>query len=177
MSDEQGPEAGNAQSPADGAEAAAAPELDALSAMTQQRDEMRLAAQQIQADFENYKKRVQRDQSSLVERANERLLEELLPALDSFELAVKSLTTGDADIEQLRKGITLAIGQLHEVVERAGLQRIDAHGSPFDPERHEAVMHDDGDGEPVVDSVLRTGYTLKSRVLRPAMVKVTRTTN
>ena len=152
-------------------------ELDPLTAMTAQRDEMRLAAQHIQADFENYKKRVQRDQAALVERANERLLEELLPALDSFELAAASLdTAADIDVEKLSKGVTLAIGQLRDAVERAGLIRIDATGASFDPEEHEAVMHDDGDAEPVVELVLRTGYKLKSRVLRPAMVKVTRST-
>ncbi len=150
-------------------------DLDPLVAMTLQRDEMQVAAQQIKADFENYKKRVNRDQASLVERATERLLEELLPALDSFELASSSLEAGaEADLEKLTKGVALAIGQLQSAVERAGLLRIDASGAPFDPEEHEAVIHDDGDGDPVVEVVLRTGYKLKSRVLRPAMVKVTR---
>jgi molecular chaperone GrpE len=177
------PAAGGAHAPsAPGAEAEGVPDdvgtadLDPLAVMTQQRDEMRLAAQQIQADFENYKKRVARDQHALIERANERLLEELLPALDSFELAAVSLETGnEADLEKLSKGVALAIGQLQSAVERAGLLRIDASGAPFDPEEHEAVMHDDGDGEPIVEAVLRAGYKLKSRVLRPAMVKVTRT--
>ena len=152
-------------------------DIDPLSAMTLQRDEMRAAAQRIQAEFENFKKRKERDQAALVERATERLLEELLPALDSFELASVSLEAGgDTDLEKLTKGVTLAIGQLQSAVERAGLMRIDASGARFDPEEHEAVMHDDGEGEPVVEMVLRTGYKLKSRVLRPAMVKVTRTT-
>ncbi len=151
--------------------------LDPLGAMTLQRDEIKLAAQHLQADFENYKKRVQRDQMALVERANERLLEELLPALDSFELATASLDLGtEADLEKLSKGVMLAVGQLRDAVERAGLVRIDAQGEPFDPEHHEAVMHDDGEGDPVVGAVLRPGYKLKSRVLRPAMVKVTRAT-
>ena len=159
----------------DGADDVVAADVDPLVAMSLQRDEMRLAAQQIQADFENYKKRVNRDQAALVERATERLLEDLLPALDSFELASSSLEAGaDTDLEKLSKGVTLAIGQLNSAVERAGLLRIDASGAPFDPEEHEAVMHDDGDGDPVVELVLRTGYKLKSRVLRPAMVKVTR---
>jgi molecular chaperone GrpE len=60
------------------------------------------------------------------------------------------------------------------VLEKAGLARIAALGAPFDPNEHEAVMQEDGDGEPVVADVMRTGYTLKGRVLRPAMVKVSR---
>ncbi len=149
--------------------------LDPLSEMTLQRDEMRAAAQLIQADFENYKKRVQRDQVALVERANERLLEELLPALDSFDLAVGSLDgTANPELEKLAKGVALAVGQLRGAVERAGLMVIDAAGAPFDPELHDAVMQSDGDGDPIVGEVLRAGYRLKSKVLRPAMVKVTR---
>ena len=60
------------------------------------------------------------------------------------------------------------------MLEKAGVERIDAAGKPFDPNEHEAVMQEDGDGEPVVADILRTGYRLKGRVLRPAMVKVAR---
>jgi molecular chaperone GrpE len=60
------------------------------------------------------------------------------------------------------------------VLEKAGLSRVEAEGKPFDPNVHEAVMQEEGEGDPVVADVLRTGYTLKGRVLRPAMVKVTR---
>jgi molecular chaperone GrpE len=104
------------------------------------------------------------------------LLEQLLPVLDSFELAVRNLEGGDVD-EKVRKGIELVYAELTSVIERAGLERIEAKGTPFDPNEHEAVMQDDGDGEPHVDDVLRTGWKLKGRVLRPAMVKVTRKTS
>lgn len=159
----------------DSLEPEAVAELDPLSAMTLQRDEIRAAAQQLQADFENYKKRVQRDQVALVERANERLLEELLPALDSFELAMGSLVEAETpELEMLTKGVALAVGQFRGAVERAGLVKIEAAGAPFDPEHHDAVLQSDGEGDPIVGEVLRTGYRLKSKVLRPAMVKVTR---
>jgi molecular chaperone GrpE len=75
------------------------------------------------------------------------------------------------------KGIELVYVELMSVVERSGLERIEAKGAPFDPNEHEAVMQDDGDGEPHVADVLRTGWKLKGRVLRPAMVKVTRKTS
>ena len=108
-----------------------------------------------------------------MERASEGLVEQLLPVLDSFELALANLD-GDADIDRLRKGITLVHSELLGVLERAGLEPIAALGEPFDPNVHEAVMQDDGDGEPRVGEVLRTGWKLKGRVLRPAMVKVVR---
>ena len=72
------------------------------------------------------------------------------------------------------EGIGLVFAEFLAVLEKNGLERIDALGSPFDPNEHEAVMQDDGDGDPVVGDVLRTGWKLKGRVVRPAMVKVTR---
>ncbi|HEY3830762.1 MAG TPA: nucleotide exchange factor GrpE [Acidimicrobiia bacterium] len=146
-----------------------------IAALTSERDEFRAVAQRLQADFENYKKRSQREQTELTARANERLLEGLLPALDSFDLAAASLENGEqVDLDKLTKGVSLAIGQLREALDRAGLVRMAAEGAPFDPEEHEAVLHDEGDGEPVVADVLRPGYRLNGRVLRPAMVKVSR---
>ena len=130
----------------------------------------------VQADFENYRKRVLREQTSLVERATEGLVENLLPVLDSFELAVVNLEGGDVDIDKVRKGVELVFAEFFAVLEKAGLERIESHGVAFDPNEHEAVMQDDGDGEPVVGDVLRTGWKLKGRVLRPAMVKVVRPT-
>ena len=152
------------------AEAGAALEAD-LARLTGERDEMRALAQQLQADFENYKKQMLRRQTEHLERATEGLLEQLLPVLDSFELAMGALDVAD---ESVRKGVELVFAELIAVLERAGLERIDAGGQPFDPNEHDAVLQEDGDGEPVVSEILRTGYRLKGRVLRPAMVKVSR---
>src|SRR5215475_9632787 len=142
-----------------------------LDVLQRERDDLLDTTRRLQADFENYRKRVLREQTALMERATEGLVEQLLPVLDSFELAVGNLHDVD---EKVRKGIELAYAELVAVLERAGLTRIDAHGAPFDPNEHEAVLHDEGDGEPVVGDVLRTGWKLGGRVLRPAMVKVTR---
>jgi len=125
----------------------------------------------VQAEFENYRKRVLREQTDLVERAAEGLVEALLPVLDSFELALGTLD--DAD-QKVRKGVELVYAELLGVLEKAGLERIETDGEPFDPNVHEAVRYDDGDGDPVVAETMRRGYRLKGRVLRPAMVKVTR---
>jgi len=142
-----------------------------LDVLQRERDDLLDTTRRLQADFENYRKRVLREQTALMERATEGLVEQLLPVLDSFELAVGNLDDVD---EKVRKGIELAYAELVAVLERAGLARIDAHGAPFDPNEHEAVLQDEGDGEPVVGEVLRTGWKLGGRVLRPAMVKVTR---
>jgi molecular chaperone GrpE len=145
-----------------------------LDLLQRERDDLLDTTRRLQADFENYRKRVLREQTALVERATEGLLEQLLPVLDSFELAVRNVEDGDVD-EKVRKGIELVFAELVGVLERAGLERIDARGAAFDPNEHEAVMQDEGDGEPHVGDVLRAGWKLKGRVLRPAMVKVTRT--
>jgi molecular chaperone GrpE len=160
-------------------EEAAASELEAdLARLTQietERNEYLDTLRRVQAEFENYRKRVIKEQTALVDRATSGLVEQLLPVLDSFELALKNLdSAGSDDIESVRKGVELVYAELLGVLEKAGVSRIEAEGKPFDPNVHEAVMQEDGDGEPVVTDVLRTGYTLKGRVLRPAMVKVTR---
>jgi molecular chaperone GrpE len=160
-------------------EEAAASELEAdlarLSQLESERNEYLNTLRRVQAEFENYRKRVIKEQTALVDRATEGLVEQLLPVLDSFELALKNAdVAGSDDIENVRKGVELVYAELLGVLEKAGVSRIEAEGKPFDPNVHEAVMQEEGDGDPVVSDVLRTGYTLKGRVLRPAMVKVTR---
>ena len=141
--------------------------------LVRERDEMRALAQRVQADFENYRKRMLREQTALAERASESIVEQLLPVLDNFELALLSLD--DAD-EKVRKGVELVYADFLSVLERAGLQKIPTDGEPFDPEVHEAVAHEaaqeGGAGHPTVVETMREGYRLKGRVLRPAMVKV-----
>ena len=168
----------NEPAPEDAAdEAASADQAEAdleadLAALTQERDALKGVAQRVQADFENYRKRMLREQTEAIARANEGLIEQLLPVLDSIELALGQL--GDVD-ENVRKGVELVYSELLGVLEKAGLERIAATGVAFDPNVHEAVLQEGGpDGEPVVAETVRTGYRLKARVLRPAMVKVAR---
>jgi len=143
---------------------------DELTRVTAERDEYLAHLQRTQAEFDNYRKRMLRDQTTHLERATAGLVEQLLPVLDSFELALGS---GGSDVDRLRKGVELVYGELLGALEKAGLERIEALGKPFDPEEHEAVMHveDDG-GDPGVRDVVRSGYRFKGRVIRPAMVKV-----
>jgi molecular chaperone GrpE len=147
-------------------------DLDELSRVTAERDEYLDTLRRLQADFENYRKRMLKEQTALVERASQSLIEELLPVLDSFDLALANI---DPETNaQVRKGVELVYSEFFGVLEKAGLSRIEALGKPFNPEEHEAMWQEDGEGEPVVSEVVRTGYRLKGRILRPALVKVTR---
>jgi molecular chaperone GrpE len=143
-----------------------------LAQLEGERTELVDTLRRVQADFENYRKRVLREQTTLVERATERLVEDLLPVLDSFDGALAHASTSDA--EKIVDGLNGIHAQLVTVLQKAGLERIDADGAGFDPNEHEAVMQDDGTSDPRVAETMRTGYRLKGRVLRPAMVRVTR---
>ncbi|HEY3810916.1 MAG TPA: nucleotide exchange factor GrpE [Acidimicrobiales bacterium] len=140
-------------------------EPDLLGELSRERDEYRDALIRLQADFENYKKRMIKQQTDHLERAAELLVDKLLPVLDTADLALAH--GGGEDVKQV-------VGALSSVLEREGLERIDPNGGPFDPTLHDAVAHepDDSDGGPEVAEVLRAGYRWKGRVLRPAMVKV-----
>jgi molecular chaperone GrpE len=152
-------------------EAAAVVESD-LAELQTERSELVDTLRRVQADFENYRKRVIREQTTLVDRANERLVEDLLPVLDSFDGALTHAAASDTT--QIIDGVTSIRSQLVAVLEKNGLERIDADGVVFDPNEHEAVMQDDGPADPRVAETMRTGYRLKGRVVRPAMVRVTR---
>jgi molecular chaperone GrpE len=126
----------------------------------------------LQAEFDNFRKRTLKQQTHAVELAAQPVLSRLLEVLDDFELALMSAEQ-QPDFERFRKGVELVYAKLIDSLRAEGLERMDAEGAPFDPERHEALMQSgEGDGELVVADVLRPGYTLKGRVLRPAGVRV-----
>ncbi|MEY4176219.1 MAG: GrpE protein [Actinomycetota bacterium] len=137
----------------------AASEADILMA---ERDQFRDIALRLQADFDNYRKRVAAQQDAEVQRATGKMAESLLPVLDACEAA---FVQHPAEVEPL---FNLLLGELR----RMGLESMNLDGQPFDPALAEAVLHEPGDGESVVVEVLRSGYTWKGKVLRPAMVKV-----
>ena len=106
--------------------------------------------------------------------AAEPLVRRLLEVLDEFDLALMAAEQ-KPDFDRFLHGVELVYAKLQEILRSEGLERIEAGGKPFDPERHEALMQSGGhDGEPVVADVLRQGYTLRGRVVRPAGVKVVR---
>ena len=128
----------------------------------------------LQAEFDNYRKRVQREQSQVMELAAEPVVRRLLEVIDDFELALMH-GTEKPDYDRFLHGVELVYAKLLDSLKAEGLERIDAQGTPFDPELHEALLQTgEGDGEPVVADVLRPGYTLRGRVIRPAGVRVER---
>jgi molecular chaperone GrpE len=127
----------------------------------------------LQADFDNYRKRTLREQTARTASASQALVARLLPVLDNFELAV-SAAEQSRDFDRMLKGVEMVLGALREVLEGEGLVKIEAEGKPFDPERHEAVIAvEQEDAEPgTILDIVRAGYELGGKVLRPAMVKV-----
>ena len=123
------------------------------------------------ADFDNYRKRVAREQAELTRRANERLLDELLPVLDDLERALQA--AAEHEEAKLEEGVRLVHQSLSGLVQRHGLKEIDTDG-PFDPHVHEAMLAQPGNGaeEGSVLQVLQKGYLLGDKVLRPARVIV-----
>ena len=127
----------------------------------------------LQADFDNYRKRMLREQTNRVAAASQALVSRLLPVLDNFELAISSAEQS-RDFDRMLKGVEMVFGELREVLHNEGLSAIEAEGKPFDPACHEAVVavEEDGAGAGTVLDVVRTGYEFQGKVLRPAMVKV-----
>jgi molecular chaperone GrpE len=137
--------------------------LQDLETVTAQRDEYLALAQTKQAEFENFRKRTMKQQVEEVARASARLVEALLPVLDAFDYGVAH---GDESLVPMR-------AQLLAALEREGLSRLEPTGGPFDPNEHEAVAHEPGDGgEPLVAESLRAGYRWQGHLLRPVMVRV-----
>lgn len=124
----------------------------------------------LKAEFDNYRKRMLREQSEIVDRAAVRIVEAMLPALDSLDLALDN-AEGD---DPLRPGLEAVRAQVFSILEKEGLNRVDPPGgTPFDPSEQEPVAHGPADdGEQKVTRVFRPGYKLKGRLLRPAMVEV-----
>jgi molecular chaperone GrpE len=128
----------------------------------------------LQADFDNYRKRVLKEQTRAVEMASEPFVRRLLEVLDEFQLALMAAEQRP-DFDKFLRGIELVYAKMQDVLRSEGVERIEAEGKPFDPEKHEALIQTgEGDGDPVVSDVLRQGYTMRGRVLRPAGVKVAR---
>jgi molecular chaperone GrpE len=123
------------------------------------------------ADFDNYRKRTAREHVALTQRANERLLNELLPVLDDLERALEAAT--EHEEAKLEEGVRLVHRSLLGLVERYGLTEIDTEGA-FDPHVHEALLAQPGEGvdEGSVLQVLQKGYRLGDKVIRPARVIV-----
>jgi molecular chaperone GrpE len=173
--DEAGAVSSADSAPAEGGPAPGAQSgTDELGAARAQATEYLDHLQRLQAEFENYRKRMTRSQERLVETELQRFVQQLLGVLDEFDLALLAAER-EPDFESFRKGVELVYAKLAETLRSEGLERIEAEGRAFDPNEHEALMQTgDGDGEPHVVEVFRQGYRLRGNVIRPASVRVER---
>ena len=148
-----------------------APAEDDTAALEAQLKEKSDRILRLQADFENFRRRTAKEKEELAAVITQNLLTDLLPLLDNFERAMAVEQTDD---EAFQKGVEMIFTQLREVLDKHGLEGIEAEGKPFDPNVHQAVMRvenpDVEDG--TITQVLQKGYQAKGKVIRPAMVQV-----
>lgn len=151
---------------------AAAATTDPLQAAQQEREALRDRLLRTAAEFDNFRKRVDRERRELSELAASDILSELLPIVDNFERALQA--PAPAEAEGFRTGVEMIHRQMLDLLRRRGVKPIEALGADFDPNFHQAVIHeaspDHRDGEVIAE--LQRGYMLGDRLLRPAMVKV-----
>jgi molecular chaperone GrpE len=130
-------------------------------------------ALRVQADFDNFRRRTQKEKEELGKYASSKLITELLPVIDNFERALQA--SGDnPEFESFSKGVNMIFRQLESVLASEGLTAMNSIGEPFNPEYHQAIMQVESDEfeEGIVVEEVQKGYMLKDKVLRPAMVKV-----
>jgi molecular chaperone GrpE len=143
------------------------------SELQRQRDEYYDLLLRKSAEFDNYRKRVDRDRQTLSDAAAASMIEELLPLMDDLERALK-VEGGAEGGESYRRGVELIHRQLGEILRKRGVRAIEALGADFDPYYHQAVSHEPAEGrrEGEIIEEFRRGYMLGDRLLRPSMVKV-----
>jgi molecular chaperone GrpE len=128
-----------------------------------------------EAEIENIKKRNRKDKEEWVKYANETLIKEILPVMDNLEMAI-SHSQEENSIQALREGIELTLKGLRDVLGKSGLEQVKAEGEPFDPNYHHAVFEqaDENVDSGIILKELQKGYILKNRLIRPAMVIVSK---
>lgn len=129
----------------------------------------------LQADFNNFKKRTEKERESIFQYATQELITSLLPVIDNFDRALK-VDIEESTVENLYKGVEMVYKQLMESLKSNGLEEINALGENFDPNYHHAVAQEENENyeENVVTEVFLKGYKIKEKVIRPSMVKVSK---
>jgi len=143
-----------------------------LDAEKKRHEELASRMKYLQADFENYRKRADREMQEVEERSVQGLVSRLLSVLDELELASTNASK-PSQTKAVEEGIKMVYKNLNSVMKTAGVKKIEAVGMPFDPRLHEAVEKVEGSGKAdTVVGEIRSGYTFRGQVLRPSMVKV-----
>ncbi|WP_336780532.1 nucleotide exchange factor GrpE [Paenibacillus illinoisensis] len=146
---------------------------DELARLKAEAEETQQRFVRAQADFDNFRRRTQKEKEELAKYASMKLVTELVPVIDNFERAMATVPEG-TESESFSKGIQMIFRQLETVLNNEGLTAMDTVGQPFNPEFHQAIMQVESDEyeEGTVVEEVQKGYMLKDKVLRPAMVKV-----
>jgi molecular chaperone GrpE len=145
----------------------------ALDEEKKRSEEYLIRLKYMQADFENYKKRLDRQLEEAKKYNNERLIVELLDVVDELEMAIKSGSSSNSK-EAIIQGVEMTLKKLKRILEREGVSQIECLGKPFDPEKHDAVSkvgRDDVEECKVIEEI-RKGYIMNEKVIRPSVVKV-----
>ena len=147
---------------------------DPLEELRREKDSLQDRLLRTAAEFDNYRKRVERERRDLADFMKADILAEILPIVDNFE---RALQAPSSDIDSFRKGVELIHKQMHDFLRKRGVTPIEALGADFDPNFHQAVIHETSpshrEGEVIEE--LQRGYMLGDKLLRPAMVKVAKT--
>lgn len=144
-----------------------------LTKLKEEKDEFQQRLLRLQADYDNFRRRTEKERQNDLKYKSQDLIKELLPALDNFERALKVEVQEDSS-KSFVEGMEMVYRQLKSALEKEGVEEIAAEGEVFDPHLHQAVMQvqDENYESNVVVEELQKGYQLKDRVIRPAMVKV-----
>jgi molecular chaperone GrpE len=151
-------------------------EVDPLEAALAEAAEYKDKYLRAHADFENSKRRLEKDKMNAVSYANESFAKDILAVMDSFENALASMESAEEEnssevLEKMKEGVNLTFEQLKKILEKNSIKEVGCEGE-FDPEVHQAIMQVESDNHEVGDvvQVMQKGYTIKDRILRPAMV-------
>ncbi|GEN52016.1 nucleotide exchange factor GrpE [Halobacillus faecis] len=148
-------------------------ETDELEKLRQEKEEINNRLLRLQADYDNFRRRTQKEKEADRKYRSQSLVEELIPALDNFERALQVEVDGDA-AKNFANGMKMVYDQFKAALEKEGVEEIPAEGEEFDPHMHQAIMQveDENYESNIVVEELQKGYRLKDRVIRPSMVKV-----
>lgn len=151
--------------------------VDAAGNIQTELDEAKDKYLRLYAEFDNYRKKTQKDKEELIKYANEALVYDLLPVMDSLEMALKHSASGNSEaLQSLVKGVENTLRELSRILEKSGLTAIEADSKPFDPAFHHAMSQvetPEMEDNMVVEE-FRKGYMYKEKVLRPSMVSVSK---
>jgi molecular chaperone GrpE len=133
----------------------------------------------VSAEFENYKKRTAREQTEFKKYANEALIKDLLQVVDNLERAIASASSGSKDVSTFLEGVEMTLQEILKILKKYHVGPIEAVGNPFDPSYHQAVMQTESSEYPAntIIEELQKGYLIYDRLLRPAMVVVSKSPN